>query len=120
MIELLFATGIRISELCSIKEKDINLYYGTILIYGKGSKERQIQIVNNDVSRILEEYKADFSTEIENCGYFFANQLGKPLLDQSVRRIIKKYTSLFYRITYSTSYVSPYFCNKFTGCRCRY
>lgn len=94
VIELLFATGIRISELCSIKEKDVSLYDGTILIYGKGSKERQIQIVNNDVSRILEEYNADFSTEIENCGHFFANQLGKPLSDQSVRRIIKKYTSL--------------------------
>ena len=40
--ELLFATGMRISELCSLKMNDINLFDGTILIYRKGSKERRI------------------------------------------------------------------------------
>lgn len=57
VIELLFATGIRISELCSLKMNDINLYDGTILIYGKGSKERKLQIGNDDVIHILEKYK---------------------------------------------------------------
>ena len=42
--ELLFATGMRISELCTLKSEDVNLYDGTILIYGKGDKERLIQI----------------------------------------------------------------------------
>ena len=40
VIELLFSTGIRISELCSLKCSNINLTDGTILIYGKGDKER--------------------------------------------------------------------------------
>ena len=39
--EILFSTGMRISELCSIKPHDINLSTGTILIYGKGNKERK-------------------------------------------------------------------------------
>lgn len=43
--ELLFSTGIRISELCSLGMNDVNLYDGTILIYGKGDKERRLQIV---------------------------------------------------------------------------
>lgn len=38
--ELLFATGMRISELCSLKVNDVDLSDGTILIYGKGSRER--------------------------------------------------------------------------------
>lgn len=38
VIELLFSTGIRISELCSLNVNDVNLQDGTILIYGKGSK----------------------------------------------------------------------------------
>ncbi len=38
--------------------------------------------------------KTLFSKEIENCGHFFANQSGKPLSDQSVQRMIQKYTSL--------------------------
>ena len=42
----------------------------------------------------LNEYKNTFSKEIENCGHFFANQSGKPLSDQSVRRMIQKYASL--------------------------
>ena len=57
VIELLFATGIRISELCALRENDIDLYDGTILIHGKGKKERRIQIGNESVIRIINEYK---------------------------------------------------------------
>lgn len=42
IIELLFATGIRISELCLLKASNVNLFDNTILIFGKGSKERRI------------------------------------------------------------------------------
>lgn len=92
--ELLFATGMRISELCTLKSDDVNLYDGIILIYGKGDKERRIQIGNDAVIHILEEYRNDFHTEIKNCKHFFANQSGKALSDQSVRRMINKYSSL--------------------------
>ena len=94
VIELLFATGVRISELCSLRPSDIDLKSSNILIYGKGSKERRIQIGNDDVVSILERYKADFRTEIQSCGHFFANQNGKELSDQAVRRMINRYTSL--------------------------
>ncbi len=94
IIELLFATGMRISELCSLKVTDVNLCDRSILIYGKGSKERKIQIGNDDVIHALEKYKAAFGTEMEACSHFFANQSGRVLSDQSVRRMINKYTSL--------------------------
>lgn len=94
VIELLFATGIRISELCSLKSLNVNLYEKTILIYGKGSKERKIQIGNDDVIHVLSEYKESFIAEIQQCNYFFVSQSGRPLSDQSVRRMINKYTSL--------------------------
>lgn len=94
IIELLFATGIRITELCSLKPFDVNLHEKTILIYGKGSKERKIQIGNDDVITILQEYKEDFANEIQKCTCFFVNQSGKPLSDQAVRRMINKYASL--------------------------
>lgn len=67
VIELLFATGMRISELCALKLNDVNLYDRIILIYGKGAKERRIQIGNDDVIRTLEEYRTDFATEIQKC-----------------------------------------------------
>lgn len=92
--ELLFATGIRISELCSLKVSDVNLYDGTILIYGKGDKERRIQVGNESVIHILSEYKEDFRAERQFCNNFFVNQSGKALSDQTVRSMINKYTAL--------------------------
>ncbi|MBD5471335.1 MAG: tyrosine-type recombinase/integrase [Lachnospiraceae bacterium] len=94
VIELLFATGIRISELCSLKAADVNLYDKIILIYGKGSKERRVQIGNDDVISVLEEYKKSFEKQIQSCGHFFVNHSGRPLSDQSIRRMINKYTAL--------------------------
>lgn len=92
--ELLFATGMRISELCTLKSKNVNLFDRTILIYGKGAKERCIQIGNDAVIHILEEYRNDFLEEIQKSNYFFVNESGTALSDQSVRRMIKKYSSL--------------------------
>lgn len=94
VIELLFATGIRISELCSLQTQDINLQDRTILIHGKGSKERKIQIGHEDVAAILNEYQIAFENKIRNCGRFFVNQNGSPLSDQAIRRMINKYSSL--------------------------
>lgn len=94
VIELLFATGMRISELCALKPMDVNLYERTILIYGKGAKERRIQIGNEDVVRILKEYEREYQDEIRAWDCFFINHSGRPLSDQAVRRMINKYTSL--------------------------
>ena len=92
--EVLFSTGIRISELCSLKDSDVNLNDGILLIYGKGDKERRIQIGNNDVLNILKEYRIAFLPEIKNCGNFFANQNGNALSDQAIRRMINNYTEI--------------------------
>lgn len=94
VIELLFATGMRISELCSLKLKDIDLKNHTILIYGKGAKERIIQICNPDVIAALTRYQEMFGKEIEDCGYFFVNRLQHKLSDQSVRYMIMHYVEL--------------------------
>lgn len=92
--EMLFATGIRISELCSLSVLDVNLYEGIILVHGKGSKERRLQLGNVDVIEALKRYKTEFLTEIQNCQNFFVNQSGRPLSDQAVRRMIAKYSNL--------------------------
>jgi len=57
LLEMLFATGVRISELCSLRVNDVNLDEGTIRILGKGSKERVIQIGNEEVLGILRKYR---------------------------------------------------------------
>lgn len=92
--EMLFSTGIRISELCSLKSKDINLSAGTVLIYGKGDKERRLHIGNEQVINILQQYKNEYNSEINICKYFFVNQSGRVLNDQAVRRMLNKYCNL--------------------------
>lgn len=94
IVELLFATGMRISELCTLKDGDVDLENGVVLIYGKGSKERRIQIGNEEVIAVLKKYRNNFRAEIELCGYFFVNQSGRVLSDQAVRRMINKYAAL--------------------------
>lgn len=94
VIEMLFATGMRISELCFLKPSDIDLESCNILIYGKGSKERVIQIGNQEVIAALKLYKETFIKDIDSCGYFFVNRLQRRLSDQSVRFMINRYARL--------------------------
>jgi integrase/recombinase XerD len=88
IIELLFATGARISEICSLKSKNIDLSSKTIRIFGKGAKERIIQIENTDVISILKRYMHLISDYINPDGYFFLNNRRNRLSEQSVRTII--------------------------------
>lgn len=94
VMELLFATGMRISELCSLKPSDIDLESNNILIYGKGAKERMIQLGNWEVISALMQYRETFREDIEVCGYFFVNRLQHRLSDQSVRFMINHYAEL--------------------------
>lgn len=94
VLELLFATGIRISELCALRPDDVNLIEGTVKIYGKGSKERLIQISNQDVLIAVNNYYRAFSENIESTGCFFVNRLTHQLSDQSVRLMINKYCNI--------------------------
>lgn len=94
VLELLFATGMRVSELCSLRSDTVNLAEGTIKIYGKGSKERLIQIGNKNVLSAVSTYHHAFAEPIANSGWFLVNRLGHQLSDQSVRFMIQKYANL--------------------------
>ena len=89
ILELLFATGMRISELCSLKGDRFDFNDYIIKIYGKGSKERLIQICNENVRRLIKKYIIAMNPQ-EN-EYFFLNRLNKRLSEQSVRYMIDDY-----------------------------
>lgn len=94
VIEILFATGARVSEICNLTPSNVDLSNHTIKIFGKGSKERIIQIENVDVLKALQDYYKLFQKDIEACGFFFVNKLCNRLSEQSVREIICKYTKM--------------------------
>lgn len=92
--ELLFATGLRIFELCSLLSDDVDLINNSVFIRGKGSRERILHIGNTQVHNTLVSYKQEFSKEISLCKHFFVNQHGHPFSDQSVRRMLNYYADL--------------------------
>lgn len=91
--EMLFSTGMRISELCQMRCTAIDLNSGKLLIEGKGNKERRLQIGNTDVVHILKEYRQVHEDRIRESGFFFPGPHGRAISDQSVRRMIKKYVN---------------------------
>ena len=94
LLELLFATGLRISELCALSPDTVDLKNQIILVHGKGAKERLIQIENNAAMDALRVYYKHYGASIMQCNSFFANRNGTPLSDQSARRIINRYAEL--------------------------
>jgi integrase/recombinase XerD len=90
IIELLFATGLRVSELCSLNTQHIDFGNGSIRIMGKGAKERILQIGNPDVLAILRRYAEENTAHIHKAGYFFVNRLSSRISEQSVRFLIKR------------------------------
>ena len=94
VLEMLFATGARVSEICNLTPQSVDLINHTIKIFGKGSKERVIQIENSDALNAIKNYYALFHDDIEKCGYFFVNKLHHRLSEQSVRETICKYTDM--------------------------
>jgi len=113
IIETLFATGARVSEVANLKVRDLDLKTGTLTIYGKGSKERIIHICNLDTLAILNKYYSFYSEKINsNAGFMWVNRLNKKLSDQSIRTLVrnlsesaqisKKVTPHVFRHTFAT------------------
>lgn len=89
IIRMLYATGVRVSELVNIKIDDINISDRTIKILGKGSKER-IVVFGNNTQEILKLYldNGRSKLDIHNSKYLFLNKDGGKLSDRYVRKII--------------------------------
>lgn len=90
MVELLYATGMRISELLNLTLKDLNIKMGFIKVIGKGNKERMIPI-GSYVGEILEQYINDYRAEfnIKNDSLLFFNKHGQRLSREEFYSILQ-------------------------------
>ena len=89
VIELLFATGGRVSEIANLKDNQIDLNSGQVIIKGKGEKERIIQICNKETITLLKKYRRLFHSKIKAANdYFLVNRFNNKLSDQSIRNIV--------------------------------
>ena len=91
MLELLYSSGLRVSELVFLKLEDVNLEAGFLKVLGKGSKERVVP-VNTRVIKKLKAYINDQRKEIlekRQSPYLFVTGRGKPMTRQRFWQTIK-------------------------------
>lgn len=91
MLELLYASGLRVSELINVKSLDVNLEAGFVRVFGKGSRERIIPLGSYAIKRI-EKYKEEARTHFLKPGgsdFLFLNKNGKPMTRQGFWKILK-------------------------------
>jgi integrase/recombinase XerD len=93
MLELLYAAGLRVSELISLRLQDINLEAGFVRIFGKGSKERIVPIGMPAKEKISLYLKAARSLCLKHTPspYLFIARAGKPMTRQGFWKLLRRH-----------------------------
>jgi len=93
MLELLYATGLRVSELVSLRIDQVNLRQGVVRVLGKGKRERLVPI-GEDAQACIEKYLNTARPEIigsQQSDYLFATRRSDHMTRQAFWHIIKRY-----------------------------
>ncbi len=93
IVETLYQTGMRKSELCGLKFEDVDLYKNELKILGKGNKERYVPI-SEKLGGLLKSYLEIRKPKKEFENLFFVNRLGKKLTEKFVYIVVNKYLSI--------------------------
>jgi len=89
ILELLFATGARVSEICRVKVGDVDLRHGSVRILGKGARERIIQLCAQETMMALKAHH-DLCRSGGESDYFFGTGSGRHVSDQAVRAMLRR------------------------------
>lgn len=89
VVNLLFLTGIRVGELACITMADVNLADGTIRIFGKGSRERTVFLVDGDVIALTRSYIRWRCQMVADCPNFIVTPSGRPANTAWLRKQVK-------------------------------
>jgi integrase/recombinase XerD len=94
MLEALYATGIRVSELIGLKLNDVNFELGFVVVYGKGSKERIVPMGDKARQKLIEYLGSSRPTLLKSreAKALFVTRLGKGMTRQGFWKIIKQHT----------------------------
>lgn len=93
IIELLFVSGMRVSELCDLKIGDVDLNTGRIRIIGKGNKERFVDICQDETRKALSGWWECRGRYVDDSP-FFCSRLGRKMSPQSVRLLVRQLASV--------------------------
>ena len=95
MLETMYSSGLRVSELLNLEKKQVNLTKGVITVFGKGAKERKVPVADYAIEYI-NQYIKEVRNKNENKGskYLFLSKKGEPLSRVYFFKQVKKYSEL--------------------------
>jgi site-specific recombinase XerD len=93
VVELLYGSGLRVSELCGLRRSDLSGPKGTISVWGKGDKQRRVPISDpaaHAIARWMSEGRPALANETSPDDRVFLNRRGNPLGPRDVRRLLDR------------------------------
>jgi integrase/recombinase XerC len=93
ILELLYSSGLRVSEISSLNIDDINTKEGFLKVKGKGRKERMVPVGSKAIDAI-KSYMVERIALKSKDRFLFLNRTGKGLSDRGVRRLVVKYARM--------------------------
>lgn len=93
ILELLYASGLRASELCDLKVRDVNLQVGCVRVLGKGMKERIVPL-GRAAGEAVQRYLGECRSKLDPSGkseLLFLSRTGKPLERVGLWMLVEKY-----------------------------
>ena len=95
MLETMYSSGLRVSELLNLKKGQVNLSKGVITVFGKGAKERKVPLSDYAIEYI-KKYNAEVRNKSEHKGseYLFLNRSGEPISRVYFFKQVRKYSEL--------------------------
>ena len=93
MLETMYSSGLRVSELLNLQKGQVNLTKGVITVFGKGAKERKVPIADYAVEYIKEYIKeVRNKIDVNHSKYLFLSKKGEPLSRVYFFKQVKKYS----------------------------
>ncbi|WP_079508420.1 tyrosine recombinase XerC [Mesobacillus jeotgali] len=93
LLEMLYATGIRVGECCKIQVKELDLSLSTVLIHGKRKKDRYVpfgSFAQDALFDYIKNGRPDLLQGKDDHGFLFLNFRGGPLTDRGIREVLNK------------------------------
>lgn len=88
-VEILFGTGIRVGELTTVRVQDVDLQSESLIVMGKGGRQRRVFLVDDELRSLLGDYLRARTEWDVGCDELLVNGAGRAATTQDIRRLLR-------------------------------